>query len=195
MPRRPGLPDRRPQGNILRGMAQVARGRADGLAEFGDTIQAFLASLAPLLAFPLVGALLLLTGGHAEAALSELLATLCVLLMPPVLSYEAARLWGRQGQWLRFATAFNWCYWLVPLLGTALVFLLGIANAAGLPEHIGAIVLVVLLSGYGLWLHWFLARHGLQISGLRAALLVLVMNLAVALVVVGPRFLVLDRGG
>ena len=194
MPRRPGLPERRPQGNILRGMALVARGRAEGLAEFGGNTQSFLASLAPLLAFPLVGALLLLVGGRAEAALSELLATLCVLLLPPVLSYEAARLWKREAQWARFATAFNWCYWLVPLLGTVLVFLLGIANAAGLPEHIGAILLVAGLSGYGLWLHWFLARHALQISGLRAALLVIGMNLAIALVVIGPRLLALTRG-
>ena len=194
MPRRPGLPERRPQGNILRGMALVARGRADGLAEFGGTAQSFLASLAPLLAFPLVGALLLLAGGQVEAAVSGLLAALCVLLLPPVLSYEAARLWKREAQWARFATAFNWCYWLVPLLGTVLVFLLGIANAAGLPEHVGAIVLVVALSVYGLWLHWFLARHALQISGLRAALLVIFMNLVVALVVIGPRFLVLKQG-
>ncbi len=42
------------------GVWRVARGRADGLARFGATTQSFLASLAPLIAFPLAGALLVL---------------------------------------------------------------------------------------------------------------------------------------
>ena len=192
-PRRPFLnPDKR--GNIILGLAQVARGRREGLTQFGGTSQSFLASLAPLVAFPLVGALLALAGGHPLDALDELLATLCILLVPPVVSFELARLWRREGQWLHFATAFNWCYWLVPLLGTVLMFLLGVATAAGLPQRAAVVGMVLLLGGYGLWLHWFLARHALQVSGLRAALLVGAMNLAVAVLVLGPRLLVLSRG-
>ena len=49
-------------------------------------------------------------------AIADLLATVAVLLAPPVLSFEFARLWGRQDHWLRFATAFNWCQWLLPVL-------------------------------------------------------------------------------
>ena len=90
------------------------------LLQFGATREAFLASLAPLIAFPLVGGVLMLLGGGGLAALSDLLATLCALLAPPVLSFEVARLWGRQDAWLRFATAFNWCQWAIPVAAAAI---------------------------------------------------------------------------
>jgi hypothetical protein len=186
---------RRPPGrSVVAGMARIARGRRDGLAQFGDTTQAFLASLAPLLAFPFVGGALALLGGRTELAVTDLLATLCGLLAPAVLSYELARLWRRDGLWLRFATAFNWCQWLLPLLGSVLMVLLGMATAGGLSPRAGGMLLVLCLGGYGLWLHWFLARHGLQLSGLRAALLVLVVNFGTVLLVLGPRLLALERG-
>ncbi len=196
-PRRPPRPSpsgRAGSGNILLGMARVARGRPDGVAQFGGTLQAFLASLAPLLAFPLVGVLLMLTRGQGLEALTDLLATVCALLAPSVLSYEVARLWARDALWLRFATAFNWCQWLLPLLGALLMLLLGAASAVGLPSRMIGPLLVIGLGGYGLWLHWFLARHGLQLSGLRAALLVFAVNLGTVLIVVGPRLLAAEPG-
>ncbi len=49
------------------------------------------------------------------------------------------------------------------------------------------------LGGYALWLHWFLARHGLALSRFRAALLVVVVNLGTALLVLAPRLLALQR--
>ncbi|HET8997061.1 MAG TPA: hypothetical protein VFN42_10390 [Acetobacteraceae bacterium] len=193
-PRPPLLPNRGSQGNILLGMLRVALGKADGMAQFGGTRHSFLASLAPLVAFPLVGALLVLAGGKPLDALGELLGTLCVLLVPPVVSFELARLWRREDQWLHFATAFNWCYWLVPLLGMLLMFVVGLLTAAGLPEQVGVMVMVACLGGYGLWLHWFLALHGLHVSRLRAALLVVAINLVVAALVLGPRLLLMNRG-
>lgn len=193
-PGRSPSPNRLPPGNILLGMARVARGKRDGLAQFGSSKQSFLASLAPLVAFPLVGALLALTSGQPVGAAEELLATLCVLLVPPVVSFELARLWHRESQWLHFATAFNWCYWLVPLIAMALMLLLGLATAVGLPQQAAVVALMTCLGGYGLWLHWFLARHALQVSRLRAVLLVLAMNLAVGVLVLAPRLLVLKRG-
>ena len=51
------------------------------------------------------------------------------------------------------------------------------------------------LVGYGLWLHWFLARHGLGLSGLRAVVMVLGVNLATVALVLGPRMLALALGG
>src|ERR1700744_2339459 len=95
--------------NVVIGVLRVARGRADGMAQFGATRDAFLASLAPLIAFPLVGGVLMMLGGGGLDALTDLLATLCALLAPPVLSFEVARWWRREAEWLRFATAFNWC--------------------------------------------------------------------------------------
>jgi hypothetical protein len=69
-----------PLGNIVLGVLRLARGRADGFRQFGATREAFLASLAPLIAFPLVGGMLMLLGGGGLTALGDLLATLCALV-------------------------------------------------------------------------------------------------------------------
>ena len=66
--------------NPVLGIWQVARGRAEGLARFGSTTQAFLASLAPLIAFPLVGAVIVLMREGALAAFLLLTVTLIAQL-------------------------------------------------------------------------------------------------------------------
>lgn len=180
--------------NVLLGVARLARGRADGLAQFGNTTQAFLASLAPLIAFPLVGGALLLGNGGGLAALSDLLATFCALLAPPVLSWWFSRLWHREALWPRFATAFNWCQWAIPVVASALLVVLGMMMAMGLPNQIAGLVAVVGLVSYGLWLHWFLARRGLDLSAVRAVVFVLGVNLATAALVIGPRVLMATLG-
>lgn len=182
-PAKPGL---RP----LLGMVRLARGRVDGLEQFGDTPQAFLASLAPLLAFPIVGALLLLVSDGPLRALGTLLFTLVAQLSPPVLSHALARAWGREAQWLRYATAFNWCQWALPLAAMALLIVLQTALRAGLPEDAADTMLVLGLAAYGLWLNWLLARHGLSLSRGRAAALVALTNLGTILLALGPRLLV-----
>jgi len=179
--------------SVLRGIVRIARGRPDGLDEFAGTSQAFLASLAPLLAFPLVGTFLLVLRGGGVLAIADLLATVSVLLAPPVLSWEFARLWHRQDRWLRFATAFNWCQWLLPALASVLLVAAGALLDAGLPQDPATGLVVCGLAGYGLWLHWFLARHGLRLSRLRAALLVAGVNLGTAALVLAPRLLALQR--
>jgi len=181
--------------NILFGIIRVATGRADGIAQFGGTREAFLGSLAPLVAFPLVGTLLMLDAGQGLAALSDLLATLCALLAPAVLSYEVARRWGRAAAWMRFAVAFNWCQWAVPILAALLAVLAEMLLALGVPNDAGVVLVVGGLAGYGLWLHWFLARHGLDLSPGRAAVLVVGVNLVTILLVLAPRLLVLAFGG
>ena len=66
---REGLPDaQRAARDLL-----IGRGRREGLAEFGSSRDAFLASLAPLLAFPLVGAALMMAGGQSRGAAASLL--------------------------------------------------------------------------------------------------------------------------
>jgi hypothetical protein len=173
---------------------RLARGRVDGLERFGATREAFLASLAPLVAFPLVGGVLMLLGGGGLTALSDLLATLCALVAPPVLSYEVARLWGREAAWPRYATAFNWCQWVIPVIGSLLLVMGGILAGLGLPRASASAGVVFGLVGYGLWLHWFLARHGLGLSGLRAVVMVLGVNLATVALVLGPRVLAIALG-
>jgi hypothetical protein len=182
-------------GSIVLGVVRLARGRADGFQQFAATREAFLASLAPMVAFPLVGGTLMVLGGGGLAALSDLLATICALVAPPVLSFEIARLWGRQQSWLRFATAFNWCQWAIPVLGSALLLFLGMLIVLGLPRSLARALVVLGLVSYGLWLHWFLARHGLGLSRLRALLLVLGVNFVTVLIVMGPRILDLGAGG
>jgi hypothetical protein len=182
---------RGPAGSIVVGVMRLARGRPDGFSQFGATRESFLASLAPLIAFPLVGGVLMLIGGGGIAALSDLLATVCALVAPPVLSFEIARLWHRDAAWLRFATAFNWCQWAIPVLGSMLLLALGVLVAVGLPRSAARGLALLGLVSYGLWLHWFIARHGLGLSRFRAAVLVLGINLATVVIVVGPRLLAL----
>ncbi len=184
--------------NILLGVARLARGRADGLAAFGNTSQAFLASLAPLIAFPLVGGGLVLANGGGLPAISDLLATFCALLAPPVLSWSLARHWQREALWPRFATAFNWCQWAIPAIASVLLLVSGGLITAGMPNSIAGVGVVVGMVGYALWLHWFLARRALELSAARAALFVACVNLATAAIVVGPQLVMTlvspDRG-
>jgi hypothetical protein len=175
--------------NILRGILLLARGRAEGLRQFGDTPAAFLASLAPLIAFPLVGAGLMLAHGDGLSALTEFLATICALLAPPVLSYEPAQWWHREEQWLRFATALNWCQWAIPVLAALLLTLVYPTLAATISAEAAGIIVIAVVGCYALWLHWFLARHALVISALRAVLLVVWVNLGTVVLVIGPRLL------
>jgi len=182
-------------GSIIIGIVRIARGRADGMQQFGATRDAFLASLAPLIAFPLVGGALMLLGGGGLAALSDLMATLCALIAPLVLSFEVARLWRRQQFWLRFATAFNWCQWVIPVIGSLLLLAFGVLAALGLPRSIARGGVVLALVSYGLWLHWFLARHGLGLSRVRAMLMVFAVNLVTVLLVLGPRVVTLGMAG
>jgi hypothetical protein len=107
--------------------------------------------------------------------------------MPAVLSFELARLWKRQEAWLRFATAFNWCEWILPVVACLVMLPLSLAIAAGMDETAASLVLAGTLAGYGLWLHWFLARKALGLSALRAVTLVILVNLATVATVMGPR--------
>lgn len=176
---------------ILLGILRVALGKTDGIAQFSAGRQAFLTSLAPLIAFPLVGAGLLASHGSGLLAGEEFLATLVMLLSPPVISFELARWWKREAAWWRYATAFNWCQWAIPVVATVILSLAGLAMGAGLPNRVAAILAMAGLVGYALWLHWFLARHGLGLSRLRAVALVLCVNLITALLAVGPQLLVM----
>jgi hypothetical protein len=178
-------PVRRPRFAILRGIARLACGRAEGLAQFGDTRQAFLASLFPLIAFPLLGELLVAMRGDVPS-LTDLLATLCALLAPPVLSFSIARRWGREALWPRFATAFNWCQWAIPAIAFLLLLAVSLLIALGVPNEAAGHLWILSLAGYGVWLHWFLARRALNLSVIRAVVLVVLVNAATVALVVGP---------
>jgi hypothetical protein len=171
------------------GIALIARGQAEGLTHFGDTTQSFLASLAPLVAFPLVGGVLLALNGAVHAGMVSFLETLSVLLAQPVISELLATLWGKEKLWLRYATAFNWCQWVIPVLGSLLIVLIGLLITLGMPSDWGMPILLGGLGGYGLWLQWFLAHHGLALGRVRAGGLVLLVNLGTAALLLVPHFL------
>lgn len=175
--------------SVLVGILRIARGRADGIGCFGSGPQAFLSSLAPLIAFPLVGTLLAAFTEGPRRALTGLAMTLCALLTPAVVSYEIARIWKRTEAWSLFATAFNWCEWILPVLACLVMVPLTLALGAGMSETAASLVLVGCLGLYGLWLHWFLARQALLLSGFRAVVLVLIVNFGTAAAVMGPGLL------
>jgi hypothetical protein len=168
---------------IPRGMLLIARGRPEGLNCFRDTPRAFLYSLTPGLGILAGAAAQALAEGAGMRALAEIPGTLCVLLAPSVLSYELARLWGREAFWYRYIVAFNWCQWLLPAIGLLLVIGLTLARLAGLVGAGGIRVLIVGLAIYALWLNWFLARHGLALSAGRAVWLVIGVNLGTLAIV------------
>ena len=124
-------PVQAPRSRVVRGMLLIARGRAEGLNCFRDTPQAFLASLAPGMGILAAAVLAGLSEGDPGRAAGEIPGTLCVLLAPSVLSFELARLWGREAFWYRYIVAFNWCQWLLPVVGFALVLALTVARIAG----------------------------------------------------------------
>lgn len=170
-------------------MSLIARGRAQGLNCFRDTPRAYFLSLTPGLGI-LVGAVIEgLAQRGGMKAVADILGTLCVLLAPSVLSFEMARLWGREAFWYRYIVAFNWCQWLLPVLGFLLIIVVSLMSggAAGQP------VLRVMFFGlalYAMWLNWFLARHGLALSVGRAIGLVAAVNLGTLALVFGPPLLV-----
>ena len=171
------------------GLWRIARGQRDGIACFGGDPQSFLASLAPLIAFPLVGAGVGLFTEGPGRALTDLAMTLCALLTPAVISFELAKIWKRSEAWARFATAFNWCEWILPILACLIIVPLSVAITLGLSEDLASLTLLGCLAGYGLWLHWFLARNALSLSRLRATVLVVLVNVGTVTAVMGPRLL------
>lgn len=178
---------REPIRNALLGIVLVARGRREGILQFSATKEAFLASLAPLVAFLLVGSGLRLLAGDGWDAAEDFAATLCAVLAPPVLSQALAQAWGREAAWLRYATAFNWCQWAVPVMAAALLLVLGLLLNAGLSQAAAASAFLLGLAAYALWLHWFVTRHGLGLGPWRAALLVVLVNAGTALLTFGPQ--------
>jgi len=176
--------------SVIRGIFRLARFKPEGFVEFTASRQAFLNSLAPLIAFPLVGWLLMMMGGAGIGAFTDLLVTVVALLAPPVISASLARILGREAAWLRYAVAFNWCQWAVPLAAVLVLLVMGIMTRLGLTEVQAAIGALFGIAGYGLSLHWFLARHGLALSRGLAVLFVVLLNVGTITLVMLPQLVI-----
>ena len=163
-------------------MLLLARGKAAGLRLVRrDSPNAFLASLAPLIAFPLVGTGLLLAAGKGADAVADFLAVICALLSPAVLSHVLARLWGREAAMAALRDGVQLVPVDHPRAAHAVAFRVRdrtasrpLGAARGGRGRSARWVL------YALWLQWFLARHGLVLSGWRAAGMVAWVNLGTA---------------
>jgi hypothetical protein len=172
--------------NVLKGLFLLARGKASGIAEFGNSTDALLASLAPLIAFPLV--LMVIDGlqGQVMAALVLFLAQICSFLAISVLTQGFAALAGRDALWVRTATALNWSVWFIVLMILVANMVQLILVAAGVPQQLAFEILICGLGLYLFWYHWFMVRIGLQVQVMSAIGIVLVTNLVVGLLSVGP---------
>jgi hypothetical protein len=174
---------------IYRGVFLLATGRPEGLEYFGASPARFLASLASLALWPAIGVAALAAGSGGAEMTSDVMASVCAVLAPPVITYELARRWDRGAQWARYATGFNWCQWALPVVGFILISIISGLSRSGLPSDAALALLVCAFSAYGLWLHWFIAWRGLVVSRLRAALLVVAVNAVTVMLVVLPRLL------
>jgi hypothetical protein len=171
---------------ILRGLFMLARGRVAGVLEFANSDDALFASLAPLIAFPLVGAGLKFLSGQPVAAAAWFLARLCAVLALPVIVREIARATGREAAWLRTATALNWSFWMVlPVLLVAAV-IGAVLEAAGLNGTDAEFAALGAMLAWLLWYQWFIIRAGLQLGVWPAAAAICAISLAVAALTDGP---------
>jgi TRAP-type mannitol/chloroaromatic compound transport system permease large subunit len=114
--------------------------------------------------------------GSPVRALGDLLATLVALLTPAVVSHGAARLWRREGAWLRYAVAVVWCQWVMPPALLAAVVLSGVLVGLGVPDDDAELLGALALLAYALALNCFIARHALDLSRWRTVALVAMVN-------------------
>jgi len=161
---------------ILRGIIEIALGRASGLQRFGATPRAVLNSLYALMVLPGISAFVMLARDEFGEALSVALILVCALLAPMIISHLLALLWKREAEWLAFATAFNWSRFAI--IGVFAVMLLAtmLLVQLGFPRETAANLLVIEMSFYSLWLEWFVARRTLRLSAGRALATVLMIN-------------------
>jgi hypothetical protein len=169
-----------------KGLLLLALGRKAGFDHFGTDGDAYLASLAPLLALGLVGSVwhgVEQASWRLGAALS--LRLICVLLAPAVVAEVFCRRWKRAGQWALYANMLNWSVWLSWF--ALVVLLLGseILSSAGVNGGVVISLAALALFAYLGWFHWFLARQILAVSRRRVFLLLLcslLVSLAIAAV-------------
>jgi hypothetical protein len=152
------------------GLFLLAIGRPRGFACFGADVNAYLMSLAPLIAFALVSAgLLALRSPRSGAAM--FLVWLCQLLAPPVIAHPLCRRWDRADRWALYANILNWAPFLFFILLALVMAVTRAAIQAGAPADATATIGLLVFFGYSLWFQWFVARGALAITRTRAALL------------------------
>lgn len=179
-------PRQTPPGNLLAGLTRLVLFNRSGFAAIGSTTQAFLSSLAPLIAFVSVGTVLDVLGLGWRLGLGDGLQTLCVVLGQPVASNLFARLWRREDRWLRYATAMNWCQVAIPVLGAVFLAAAAVFGSASASPRTLVMAAFSAVFVYAVVLNWFLAWRGLDLSPWRAVLFLLAVTGAVSLLLAVP---------
>jgi len=175
----------RPSRRAGLGLLLLAAGRVEGFGHFGTDTDAFLTSLAPLVAFALVTAGLVALSGRVFDAAELFLVSLIGLLAPAVIAHPFCARWQRQAYWPLYANILNW---------SKLLFLVVAPLAVGLAATVteAAAIVALALLAYALWFQWFVAHGALRLSRVRALLVVLATQLGTNLLVLLP--LLADSG-
>ncbi len=168
------------------GLLLLAIGRREGLAEFGNTPDAYLASLAPLIAFALVSCVAAAATGAPRMAAQWFFLVLCSWLAPAVISHPLCRRWQATAYWPRYVNILNWAQFLMFLVILAVSAAARAAMAAGLPPSSAVLAVGIAVLVYAVWFHWFVARGTLQLSRWRTVLLLLAVVAGTNLIVSVP---------
>jgi hypothetical protein len=168
--------------NIVRGVFRLARGDAGGITDFPNTETGFSASLAPLIAFPLVTGGLIAASGHDRLAALIFLSRVCTVLIPPLIVEFAARMTRKRMTWLLTATALNWSFWLVLPLMLIAQLIAALLLRIGVPVHAALDAAVLILALYGLWFQWFTIRAGLRLKWWQALAVAVAMDAAISVI-------------
>ena len=165
------------------GVLYLAVGRPQGFKDFGNSVDSYLSSLAPLVAFDLVSNALLAVSGKVHVAALVFLVTLCVMLAPAVVSNPMCRRWGAAEYWPRYVNILNWAQMLMFLvLGVAGV-IARVGIGAGAPAVALEKGLQLATVCYAVWFQWFVARGVLRMARWRTVLLLMAYALVNILIV------------
>ena len=185
-PRNRGPGSQPPMRRTGLGLLLIAIFRKEGLEDFGNTPDAYLASLAPLIAYALVSCVLSAADGHIENAAQVFLMMVCSWLAPAVISHPIARVWGRGDAWPRYANIVNWSQMLMFLVLSAALAIAKLAVTAGLPQNPVLLFCGIAVVVYAICFHWFVARGTLALSRWRTVALLLSVVIGNYLVVAVP---------
>jgi hypothetical protein len=118
-------------------------------------------------------------GGLGRALAAELIGYVVAWTAFSLATLAPALAWGRAAEWPRFLCAWNWANVVQYLVLLALMVPVAIGVGGVLAQG-----LTLAGIGYAVWLEWFVTRHALGVSGMRASLVVL-LDLVIGLFVHG----------
>lgn len=170
-------------------LVRLALLRRDALDGFPAGRAGLLQALAPWIAVTLVSTVVLAAGGTFGEATRDLLGAAIPVLAPLVISHVLAARWEREEQWWRYAVAFTWAQWLMPLVFVATLLGMGFLSALGLPGDTVRILGAAAMLTYLVAVQWLLTRGGLALSSARSVVMILAVHLGTGLLLLGPLLL------